>query len=220
MILYGLPLSPFFERCFLVAQEKGQAEAITMGGVPGNALHSAEHMAHNPFGKIPYLEMENGSKLVEGQIVAEYLDGVLDGPAMLSSDAGTRAQQQLVCRMVDMYVIEPLLAVNRGADGEAKVEAMENAKAALDKFEHFFNPGKYAVGDVFSIADCALIPYVFHYSRAIGDTDFSAWPKLASWWAGISDSDVAKTCLARMGESLKMVIAMRAAAAAAEAAAE
>lgn len=214
MDIYGVSLSPFFERCIIVADLKGGLGQLSLKGVGGGAMHSPEHMMHNPLGKIPYLDIGTDQMLPEGQVMAEFINEKLDGPDLVSDQPETAALQRLICRIVDLHIIEPILTMNRGAKGEERDACLASAHLGLDRFEHFFHPGTRAVGDDWSIADCALIPLVFHYLRATKSTDFSAWPKLEAWWSAVKDEAPVKESMERMQQSLDAIIAMRKAAAA------
>lgn len=214
MDFYGVSLSPFHERCLIVADLKGDLDSLNLRGVGGGAMHSPEHLAHNPFGKIPYLDIGEDQMLPEGQVIAEFLNDKLEGPALISSHPETAARQRLICRIVDIHIIEPILTVNRGAKGEERDACLASAQKGMDGFEYFFNPGSKAVGDDWSIADCALIPFIFHYQLATNGLDLSAWPKLKAWWNAVKDEAPTRRSLERMQKSVDAFIATRKAAAA------
>ena len=166
MQLCGVSLSPFYERVLMVVETKGAMDKVEQPGVPGG-FKSDQHLEDNPLGLIPYLIKNDGSVLPECQVIAEYLDKVLDGPAMMPEDPDEAANVQLICRLVDLYVVKstwPMLRalVFNNRDEEAIEQTIKvDWPAAMDSLEHYMPGTKFAAADHLTIADFALIPLMF-----------------------------------------------------------
>lgn len=213
MQLCGVSLSPFYERALMVVEAKGAMDKIEQPGVPGG-FKSDQHLADNPLGLIPYLIKDDGRVLPECQVIAEYLDRVLDGPASMPADAEGAADVQLVCRIVDLYVVKstwPMLRalVFNQRDEEAINKAVNTEwPAALDMLEHFMPSAKFAAADHLTIADFALIPLMFQLQTFFvhfGIADLGDRPKLRAWWDNIKGLDIVKDSHYRMGLSFEMI---------------
>ncbi len=213
MQLCGVSLSPFYERVLMVIETKGALDKIEQSGIPGG-FKSAQHMEHNPLGLIPYLIKDDGSVLPEGQVIAEYLDRVLEGPSVMPVDADGAANVQLVCRLVDLYVVRattPMLRAlvfNNRNEEEITKAVSTDWPAALDMLEHFKPDTKFAAANVLTIADYSLIPLMFQMQTFFvhfGIAGFGNRPKLNAWWNTVKDLDVVKNSHSRMAISFQMI---------------
>lgn len=222
MQLCGASLSPYFERGQLVAVLKGAGDdVIKLGGMPCEPK-SDEHFGLNPTGKIPFLTFADGRPpLIESQIIAEYLDAVLEGERLLPSEPEALARVQTLCRIIDLY-LAPVVECcwgNRGFPDEEKSRAVaEDLPKAWDYLERYISDSGYAYGDSWSMADAALIPWLFHFNTFVsewGDWDVGDRPKLKKWLATAGSSDIAKESAARSEKSLAQFIKARKAQAAA-----
>ncbi len=207
MIIYGHGVSPFVQRCFVVADMKGQFDAMTLALVP-DGLHSDAHKAANPLGKIPYLEMADGSVLVESAAIAAYLDMVLDGPPLAGDSAEDRARVQMMAALVDGYFGRGFERLWPGRADEETVQRVvsDDMQKAMDALEHFASDTGFLVGNALTLADAALIPWLFHlrvFGKKVGLPDFGDRPKLAAWQANMSKQDVAKGAFERASTALR-----------------
>lgn len=213
MQLCGVSLSPFYERALMVVETKGALEKLILTGVPGG-FKSDQHLEHNPLGLIPYLIKDDGSVLPECQVIAEYLDRVLEGPKTMPQDADGAANVQLVCRMIDLYVVRstwPMLrALVFGKRDEEEIAQAVNTDwpTSMDMLEHFMPDTKFAAVDEITIADFALIPLMFQVQTFFvhfGIAGFGDRPKLNAWWDNVKDLDLVKNSHYRMGMSFEMI---------------
>ncbi len=219
MKLYGSHLSMFAARVAMMLEIKGHLDAVPLENVPGG-LHSDEHYALTKTGKIPFLVKDNGDVLIESQVIAEYLDNVLDGPDMCGHSADERAQISLICRLVDMYfmpALGPLLmAIIWQRPNEKAIENSVNKAIpeALDYLEHYLGGDGYAVGDNWTLADCAIIGTLYSFLNLMSDFgvgDFGDRPKLKAWWHTVKDKPETVTCLDRAAKVVQAMMAARAA---------
>ncbi len=96
MKLCGMHLSPYYERAYLVLEIKSAVDKVELAGMPG-AFGSDELLAESPLGKIPYLLLDDGSCLPEGQVIAEYFNAIFDGPN-LEHEHPANAARSLGCK--------------------------------------------------------------------------------------------------------------------------
>ena len=213
MKLYGLHLSPFVMRPLLVARAKGHDLEPAM---PEGGIKTDDYVKMSPMAKMPLL-VDGDFHLPESQVIAEYLDTVLDGPKMISADPQVAARERLLCRLADVYIV-PDFGGLFGAreEPEGLAPALMKLELAMGYIEHFRVAGDvHAVGDRFSIADAALIPIFFFFDafaalgadRLIGDR-----PGLAAYWAHAKAGDLGARAVAEQAAGLKAMMAQRAAA--------
>ncbi len=170
MKLFMVPLAPNPTKVMLYIAERAELgvemgiEQIVVNTLKGRH-REPEHLARNPFGTVPTLELDDGSYLVESLAIIEYLEDKYPEGALLSGDAETRGHARDVERIVDLRVAGPM-----GAYGHAKKSPLglppDPEKAAqmeaavqtpLDYLEKLLSDGRpLLLGERVSIADCTL----------------------------------------------------------------
>jgi glutathione S-transferase len=67
-----------------------------------------EHLARNPHGQMPCLELDNGTFLSEIIPICEYLEDKNPAPALFGSNPEEKAECRMWARRVDLNIVEPL----------------------------------------------------------------------------------------------------------------
>jgi len=209
MQLCGVSVSPYFERIIIMLDMKGALDQIELGAVPGG-FKSDAHFVYHPMGKIPFLIKEDGSSLTESQVIAEYLDHKLEGPAMVPGDLDEATQARLIARILDIYYAEAVRPMARVAfGGEASDEEIAKARdedipRAFDYLEKYMGSGKRAVGDSWTVADAALISHLYWFGALMprfGVEGFGGRPRLTAYWDRVKDTDLVKRSFERVKKS-------------------
>lgn len=215
MKLYGVHLSPFVMRPLLVARAKGHDLALEM---PEGGIKSDSYLAMSPMAKMPLL-VDGDFHLPESQVIAEYLDTVLDGPKTISNDPKIAARERLIVRIADVYIVPELGGLfNARENPDGLAPALMKLELAMGYLEHFRNAGDvFAVGDRFSIGDAALIPLFFFFDAFGANMPtaelIAARPGLAAWWAHAKASELGARAVAEQAAGMKAMMAQRRAAA-------
>jgi glutathione S-transferase len=214
MQLVGISLSPYFERAVITLDAKGALDQVELK-LPAANLGTPEAKAVNPTGKIPYLLLDDGSFLPEGQVIAEYFDDVFGGPSLMPRDPVQAAKAKLLCRTIDLYVgphtSSLARTITRGVRDEAAIAhaLSEGLPLGIDLLESHISSDTFAVGESFSFGDVALIPHMFHFLTFLKEFNISVFegrPKLTAWWERHKESDIVKNSHARMMASLQFLI--------------
>jgi glutathione S-transferase len=80
MILHWSPRSPFVRKVMIAAAELGLTDRIdTVRTIVGGTVPHLELMQRNPLGKLPTLELPDGTVLYDSPVICEYLDTLHDG---------------------------------------------------------------------------------------------------------------------------------------------
>lgn len=83
MTLHWSPRSPYVRKVMIAVAEMGLQDRIrTVRTVAGGTTPHLELMKINPLGKIPTLELGDGSVLYDSPVIIEYLDTLHDGPKL------------------------------------------------------------------------------------------------------------------------------------------
>jgi glutathione S-transferase len=145
---------------------------------------TAEFLSKNPNGKIPVLELDDGSYLWESNAILNYL---ADGSCFLPSEPRLRTQV-LQWQFFEQYSHEPNIAVARfiqfylGLPEERRKEYQDCqilGYRALKVMEEQLQRTAYLVGEQLSIADISL--YAYTHVASEGGFDLSSFPAIGRW---------------------------------------
>lgn len=162
-------------------------ERIELDIVAG-ATRTPEFLAHNPNGRIPLLELEDGTHLAESNAIQWYL---ADGTAFLPEDPVERAQV-LQWMFFEQYSHEPNIATLRfwhfaglvDAHRDALAEKLERGHAALAVMERHLASQPFFVVSRYSIADIAL--YAYTHVAPEGGFELGPYPAVRGWLARVA----------------------------------
>jgi glutathione S-transferase len=145
-------------------------------------------LARNPNGKIPVLELEDGSSLPESSAILWYL---AEGSQFLPATRLDRARV-LQWMFFEQYSHEPYLAVarfivqylGRPEAQEARLqEKMAPGYRALQVMEQHLAAQPFFAGARYSIADIAL--YAYTHVAAEGGFELASFPAVQRWLARV-----------------------------------
>ncbi len=143
-----------------------------------------EFLAMNPNGKVPVLELEDGTCLWESNAILNFL---ADGSEFLPTEPRLRTQV-LQWQFFEQYSHEPYIAVARfiefylglpEARREEYLKLHKRGHKALKVMEKQLQHTPYLVGEHYSIADIAL--YAYTHVAHQGSFDLSVYPAIQAW---------------------------------------
>jgi glutathione S-transferase len=149
------------------------------------------HLARNPAGRTPVLELPSGETLAESNAILLYL---AEGTSLMPADLLQRARawQWL---FFEQNFLEPNVGTARfwrltGRDAErpevfaARVEA---GRASLDALEGHLDGCRFLLGDAYTVADVSL----FAYAHVAGDAgiDMQPYPAVRTWLENVRGTE-------------------------------
>lgn len=150
---------------------------------------SEAFLAKNPNGKIPVLELEDGTCLWESNAILNFL---ADGTRFLPSEPRLRTQV-LQWQFFEQYSHEPYVAVARfiqlyqGLPAERREEyevCLVRGHKALRVMEQQLQRTPFLVGEDYSIADIAL--YAYTHVAHEGGFSLDDYPAIQAWLARVA----------------------------------
>jgi glutathione S-transferase len=154
------------------------------------ATRTPEFLAKNPNGRIPTLQLDDGTFLAESDAILWYL---AEGTPFLPTERVERAQV-LQWMFFEQYSHEPYVATTRfilrhlPGDSPRRAEIGDRKKRghdALAVMEKHLATRRYFVGERYSIADIAL--YAYTHVAEQGTFDLSGYPNLLAWLGRVKD---------------------------------
>lgn len=143
----------------------------------------------NPNGKIPVLELEDGTCLWESNAILNFL---AEGTGLLPSEPRLRTQV-LQWQFFEQYSHEPYVAVarfirlyqNMPEERQAEYECcLHRGRRALQVMEKQLQRTDYLVGGEYSIADIAL--YAYTHVAEEGGFELADFPAIRAWMARVA----------------------------------
>lgn len=191
MKLYYHPISTYSQKTLMAFQEKGVSftpEIVDLMSPEGREAYKKIY----PLAKIPLLILEDGWAIPESSIIIEYLDTHFDsGTRLIPEDKDLARRVRYHDRQFDLYVNEPfqkLFADGLRPESERDPKGVAAARERLDVmytyFEKHFAKNTWALGDTFSMADCAAAPCLAYLQTAY---PFQAYPHLTAYWGRLAE---------------------------------
>lgn len=171
--LYAHPLSSYCHKALIALYENNTPFEFMMVGDPTKTDPKVweEFKAMWPIGKFPVLKDETRDWLIpEATIIIEYLAQHYPGKVKLVPDDPDLARQvRMRDRFFDNYLHTPMQKINfdkiRPADQRDPAgvdDAKKMYRTALDMLEEEIGSKQWAMGDAFTMADCAAGPPLFY----------------------------------------------------------
>jgi glutathione S-transferase len=168
--LYVFRVAPNPTRVRLYLAEKraaGGALAIdeVMVNLPKGEQRAPEHLARNPFGKVPVLELDDGTHLCESLAIVEYLEELHPDPPLIGRDARERARVRELERIAELGVLLPVARIVHGTRSPLGLPPQPEVAAVfrdalarpLELLDATLADGRpFVAGERPSIADCTL----------------------------------------------------------------
>lgn len=208
MKLYMVPLAPNPTKVMLYIAERAELgvdmgiEQIVVNTVKGRHKQP-EHLARNPFGTVPTLELDDGSFINESLAIIEYLEDKFPERALLTGSPEARGKARDVERVIDLRIAGPMggwghatkspLGLPANPERAAQLEA--SMQVPLDYLERLLSDGRpLMMGDAVSIADCTMQASLQFVRFVEGDL-FGDRPNLRAWDARYRERPAAKNVL-------------------------
>ena len=188
MKLYYFPIAPNPTKVRVYVAEKGLELPTERVSLPEGEQRSAEFLAKNPMGKLPVLELDDGSCVAESLPIIEYLEELHPEPALIGRNPETRLKVRALERHCDTSVLSPLARLVHATNSPLGLPPMpqvaEQARKLLDDglavLETRLADREFVAGEQVSIADCTL--WAAYNFAAFRETEFDAgYPNVQRW---------------------------------------
>jgi glutathione S-transferase len=176
-------------KCRLLMRRLGLPFRLVEVDIMAGATRTESFLALNPNGRIPALQLADGTVLAESNAIMFYL---AEGTPFLPDDRVARAQV-LQWLFFEQYSHEPFIAVARfilhllPSDSPRRAELPRltaGGRAALAVMEHRLADHPFLVADRYSIADIGL--YAYTHVADEGGFDLGDYPAVRRWLARVA----------------------------------
>jgi glutathione S-transferase len=172
--------------CTLLDRKFRHVEVDIMRG----GTRTPQFLALNPNGRIPTLQLEDGTCLAESNAILWF---IAEGSPLVPETPLQRAQV-LQWMFFEQYSHEPYVATPRfilkhlPADSPRRAELpqrLERGREALTVMERHLASRRFFVGERYTIADIAL--YAYTHVAAEATLDLAPYPSVCAWLGRVAD---------------------------------
>ncbi|KAJ57114.1 glutathione S-transferase [Actibacterium mucosum KCTC 23349] len=187
MKLYSAPASPFVRKVAVLLHETGQIDDVEMVAAGGHPLASEQMpLAHNPLGKIPALEREDGPAIYDSAVICRFL-GEAHGmypEARLYEALTLEATADGICDAAILMIYETRCRAEDQRSAEWVEAQWEKVTRSLDAIEDRWMSHLAGPLDIGQIAVACALAYIdFRH----GSRDWRAErPQLTAWFEAFS----------------------------------
>lgn len=151
------------------------------------------HLARNPSGQMPTLELDDGSYLAEVTAICEYLEELQPAPPLIGASPQERAVTRMWTRRVDLYIVEPMLNGFRSSQGfnffkdrmRLLPQAADDLKALAQEkitwLDGLIAGRDFIAGPRFTLADILLF-CTMDFAATVGQPLNPANASIAAWY--------------------------------------
>jgi glutathione S-transferase len=195
MKLYHFPASTFARRVRVALLEKNIACELIEVNLPAGEHKEGRYAALNPYMKVPTL-VDGDLTLYESAAILTYLEASHPAPPLVPKDAHGRARVDMHLRLCDAHMGRYAGAVlfPKRFLPEEKWDrpAMQAARQEIDRHlglvERELGERHYLVGDSFTLADVAYLPFL-HFLAML---EVAAGPRVTAWAERVLDRPSAR----------------------------
>jgi glutathione S-transferase len=194
MKLYMVPLAPNPTKVMLyIAEREALGASLGIEQIVVNTLkgrhREPEHLARNPFGTLPVLELDDGGYLIESLVIMEYLEERFPQGALMGADPEQRARARDLERVVELRIAIPMggyvhakkSPLGLPPDPVLAQSIEDKLQLPLNHLESLLADGRpLLMGERPSVADCTL-QAAFQFLRFIQADLIGDRPRLRAW---------------------------------------
>ena len=181
----------------LFLAEKGLEVEQVAVDLMGGENRGAEHLARNPAGQLPGLELDDGSHLAEITAICEYLEELHPQPPLIGTTPEERAETRMWVRRIDLNIAENLANAFRYGPGidlfkhrirtlpQAAEDLATLAQERLAWLDGLMEGREFVCGDRFTLADILLFAFL-EFGGQVGQPLDPKLERLQAWYTRVS----------------------------------
>ncbi|BAN46192.1 glutathione S-transferase [Metapseudomonas resinovorans] len=190
LTLFYSPTSPYVRKVMVLLHETGQLDAVRLHGVTLTPLNpSAEVNEHNPAGKIPALQLADGSVLHDSRVILDYLDQLHGGEPLIPREGAARWRRLTLASLADA-VLDAAILVRyetflRPEDKRWDDWVLGQCNK-IDRALAHFEKSADELGQRFDVAAIGAACALGYLDFRITDLNWRRdYPKLAAWYSSV-----------------------------------
>ncbi len=161
--LHGFAISNYYNKAKIVLLEKG----VAFEEVRRYPSTKDETLARlSPMGKVPVLELDDGTTLAESGVIVEYLEDAYPQPPLLPREPVARAKVRELLTVIDWHIEIQARRLYRetffggSVSDEVKADVERELARGVRALERLAKWSPYVAGPEFTLADCSAVVHL------------------------------------------------------------
>ena len=202
MKLYDLPASPNARRVRIFLAEKG----LVIPMVPVNMMtgenQTEDYLKKNSLGRMPLLELDDGSYISESVAICRYIEEMHPSPALMGSDPLEKATIEMWQRRMEFEFILPIISIFRHTADMWKGRFVQipqvaeqerlTVSARREWLDKRLDTKQFIAGDDYTVADITAQCAFVMAKAALGIKIPEELENLSHWWATVTTRPTAR----------------------------
>lgn len=193
--------NPRVVRMFMA--EKNIIVPVQTVDLPAGENRQPPHLARNPHGQMPTLELDNGHYISETVAICEYFEDTHPTPALIGATAEDRAEARMWRQRIDLNICQHIANAYRFCEGlrrfETRIVCVPEAAPGLKRIvadrllwlDGQMASKEFICGSRFTMADIVLYCWLDFGSKVQQPLDREN-RNIASWFTRMAARDSAK----------------------------
>ena len=202
MRLYDLPASPNARRVRVFIAEKNlQIEMVPINMMTGENK-TEEYLSKNPLGRMPLLELDNGTCIAESIAICRYLENEHPDPPLFGTSSLEQATIEMWQRRMEFQFLNPMINIFRNTHEMWKDRMIQipqiaeiESKDVEEKMvwlNRELEGREYIAGETYSVADITAQCAFVMGKAAVGIRIPEDLSNLDAWWSRVTSRPTAR----------------------------
>ena len=202
MKLYDLPASPNARRVRVFIAEKNlQIEMVPINMMTGENK-TEEYLSKNPLGRMPLLELDDGTCIAESIAICRYLENEHPDPPLFGTSSLEQAMIEMWQRRMEFQFLNPMINIFRNTHEMWKDRMIQipqiaeiESKDVEEKMvwlNRELEGREYIAGETYSVADITAQCAFVMGKAAVGIRIPEDLSNLNAWWSRVTSRPTAR----------------------------
>ena len=199
---YDLPPSPNARRVRIFIAEKGLEIPIVPVNMMTGENQSEDYLAKNPLGKMPLLELDDGTCIAESAAICRYLEEMNPNPPLMGRNPLEKALVEMWHRRMELEFLIPMITIflHTGEMWKDRVTQIPqvaetgilNVKERMEWLDKELDGKEFITGEDYTVADIAAQCAFVMGKAALGLRIAEDQLNLSNWFTRVSSRPTAR----------------------------
>jgi len=200
--LYDLPPSPNARRVRIFIAEKGLEIPIVPVNMMTGENQSEDYLVKNSLGKMPLLELDDGTCIAESAAICRYLEEMNPNPPLMGQNPLERALVEMWHRRMELEFLIPMITIflHTGEMWKDRVTQIPqvaetgilNVKERMEWLDRELDGKEFITGEDYTVADIAAQCAFVMGKAALGLRIAEDQLNLSNWFTRVSSRPTAR----------------------------
>lgn len=202
MKLFDLPPSPNARRVRIFIAEKGLEIPIVPVNMMTGENQSEDYLAKNSLGKMPLLELDDGTCIAESAAICRYLEEMNPNPPLMGRNPLEKALVEMWHRRMELEFLIPMITIflHTGEMWKDRVTQIPqvaetgilNVKERMEWLDKELDGKEFITGEDYTVADIAAQCAFVMGKAALGLRIAEDQLNLSNWFTRVSSRPTAR----------------------------